>query len=243
MEPDPRPTTMAPVSLDPAERFGFVRLRSPLARAVVPVVAGAAAIALILLATWGIAALMTGGRAELTERLAPSTFRVGDVEDVADEIDEDGPLLLAGLNTTTGERTLVLDHVGDDPTRGWRTYWAYPADRDASCAVDPGRGDRPVHRLRGPPPRRVRPRSTRRRASGRPGPARPVPRPARRDHSHHNLRGFDPPGGLLSPPMLGRGGATASPPRARAAVVALLARGHAGPEPVGARLARRRRCG
>jgi hypothetical protein len=130
---------MAPVSLDPTERFGFVRLRSPLTRAVVPVVAGAAAIALILLATWGIAALMAGGRAELTERLAPSTFRVGEVEDVADEIEEDGPLLLAGLDTS-GERTLVLDHAGDDPTRGWRTYWAYPADRDASCALTQGEG-------------------------------------------------------------------------------------------------------
>jgi hypothetical protein len=139
VEPDPRPTTMAPVSLDPAERLGFVRLRSPLTRAVVPVVAGAAAIGLILLATWGIAALMTGGNTDLTERLAPSTFRVGDVEDVADEIDEDGPLLLAGLDTS-GERTLVLDHVGDDPTRGWRTYWAYPADRNASCAVSQGEG-------------------------------------------------------------------------------------------------------
>jgi hypothetical protein len=127
------------VSLNPAERSAFVRLRSPLARAVVPVVAGAAAIALILLATWGIAALMTGGSTELTERLAPSTFRVGDVEDVADEIDEDGPLLLAGLDTG-GERTLVLDHDGDDPTRGWRAYWAYPADRNAACAVSQDEG-------------------------------------------------------------------------------------------------------
>ena len=82
---------------------------------------------------------MTGGRAELTERLAPSTFRVGDVEDVADEIGEDGPLVLAGLGTS-GDRTLVLDHAGDDPTRGWRTYWAYPADRDASCAVAQAEG-------------------------------------------------------------------------------------------------------
>jgi hypothetical protein len=140
VEPDPRTTTMALMSADPAGQFGFVRLRSPLARAVVPVVAGAAAIALILLATWGIAALMTGGNTELTERLAPSTFRVGDVADVADEIAEDGPLILAGLSTTAGERTLVLDHVGDDPTRGWQTYWAYPADRDSSCAVAQGEG-------------------------------------------------------------------------------------------------------
>ena len=49
---------------------------------------------------------------------------------------EDGPILLPGLATTTGERTLVLDHEGDDPTRGWRVYYAFPADRDASCPVE-----------------------------------------------------------------------------------------------------------
>ena len=29
----------------------------------------------------------------------------------------------------------VLDHQGANPAEGWRVYWAYPADRDASCAV------------------------------------------------------------------------------------------------------------
>ena len=119
-----------------------VRLRSPFARAVVPVLAGAAAIALILLATWGVAAVISGGDAELAERLAPPTFRVGDVDDLAEEIAERGPLLFPGLNTTTGLRTLVLDHTGTDPTRGWDAYWAYPADRDASCPVVQTQGTR-----------------------------------------------------------------------------------------------------
>ncbi len=113
-----------------------VRLRSPFARAVVPVLAGAAAIALILLATWGVAAVISGGDAELAERLAPPTFRVGEVDDLAEEIAERGPLLLPGLNTTTGLRTIVLDHTGTDPTRDWHAYWAYPADRDPSCLVE-----------------------------------------------------------------------------------------------------------
>jgi hypothetical protein len=123
------------VLTDLVDRLAFQRLRSPLARAVVPVVGGALVIGLILLATWGIAVLISHGGVDTTERLAPSTFRVGDLDDVADEIAEDGPLLFPGLNTTTGERTLVLDHQGDDPTRGWRVFWAYPADRDASCPV------------------------------------------------------------------------------------------------------------
>ena len=45
-------------------------------------------------------------------------------------------MLFPGLNTTSGERTLVLNHTGDDPTREWRIYWAYAADADPSCAVE-----------------------------------------------------------------------------------------------------------
>lgn len=112
------------------------RLRSPLARAVVPVLGGAAVLGLIFLATWAIAAFRSGDDVSLSERLAPSTFRVGAVQDVADEVADNGPILFPGLNTTTGERTIVLDHAGGDPTRGWAVYFAYPADRDVRCAVE-----------------------------------------------------------------------------------------------------------
>jgi hypothetical protein len=127
------------VIVELAERFASTRLRSPLARAVVPVVGGAVVIALILLATWGVAALV---RHNPSEQLAPSTFPVGNVEAIAEEIAENGPLLFPGLNTTTGERSIVLDHEGEDATRGWRIYWAYPADRDASCPVTQQEGSR-----------------------------------------------------------------------------------------------------
>ena len=112
------------------------RLRSPFARAVVPVLGGIALIAMLGAFTWGIAAFISRGDAEGTERLAPSTFAVGDVEDVAEEVAEDGPLIFAGLNTTTGERTIVLNHTGDDPAAGWEVYYAFPADRDRTCVVE-----------------------------------------------------------------------------------------------------------
>jgi len=100
------------------------------------VVGGAVVLVLIFAATWGIAAWIARGGAESTPRLAPTTFRVGDVVSVADRVAATGPLLFPGLNTTSGERTVVLDHTGDDAGRGWRVYWAYPADSDASCAVE-----------------------------------------------------------------------------------------------------------
>jgi hypothetical protein len=117
-------------------------LRSPFARAVVPVLAGAGLIAALGLFTWGVAAFISRGGAETSERLVPSTLRLGHVDDVSDEITEDGPLLLPGLNTTIGERSLVVDHEGDDPTRGWVVYFAYPDDRDPACVVEQVRGTR-----------------------------------------------------------------------------------------------------
>ena len=86
--------------------------------------------------TWGIAAYVSRGGAESTERLAPTTLQVGSAQSAAQLVAEDGPVLFPGLNTTTGERTLVLDHEGEDPTRGWRIFYAYPADRDPSCVVE-----------------------------------------------------------------------------------------------------------
>ena len=112
-----------------------VRLRSPLQRAVVPVLAGIAALTAIGLFTWGVAAYISRGGAEVTERLAPTTFTVGSVQNAAQIVEEDGPILFPGLNTTSGERTIVLDHEGDDPTRNWRIYYAHPVDRP-DCVVE-----------------------------------------------------------------------------------------------------------
>jgi len=112
------------------------RLRSPFARAVAPVAGGLLVIGLILGATWLVAAFIAGGGAESTERLAPPVFQVGDVERYAAYIESEGPLIFPDLDTPTGERTLVLDHEGDDPTRGWIVRWAHPKDRPASCAVE-----------------------------------------------------------------------------------------------------------
>jgi len=96
---------------------------------------GIAVLALIFLATWGMAVLIAGGDADSSERLAPTEFQLGSVERFAEEIAEAGPIVLPDLDTDSGERTLVVDHRGDDPTRGWVVYWAYPAAGDPSCVV------------------------------------------------------------------------------------------------------------
>jgi hypothetical protein len=117
--------------------------RSPFARAVLPVLGGIVVLAMIGGFTWAIAAYISRGGPSATERLAPSTFTIGDVESLAETVARDGPLLFPQLGTAIGTRSIVVDHTGPVAADGWRVYWAYPADRDATCVVEqvPGTAD------------------------------------------------------------------------------------------------------
>lgn len=117
-------------------------LRSPLARAVVPVAAGIVVLGLLAAFTWGMAAYISSGDVDTSDRLAPDTFPVGQVDYLADIVASDGPLLFAELGTPVGTRSIVVDHTGTDPANGWRVYWAYPADRGPDCPVSQVVGSR-----------------------------------------------------------------------------------------------------
>ncbi len=112
------------------------QLRSPFARAVVPVLAGAAVLVVLAGFTWAMAAFISGGGSEGSRKFAPSTFTVGQVEGLATTVAEEGPLFFPELGTAVGARSIVVDHTGDVPADNWRIYWAYPADRDAGCVVE-----------------------------------------------------------------------------------------------------------
>ena len=114
-------------------------LRSPFARAVAPILGGVLFFVVLGLVTYGIAAFLSSGEARTTENLAPPRLELGSVTSRANDVAEDGPLLFSELTTITGERSLVLDHEGDDPARGWRIYYAFPADRP-DCPVTQVRG-------------------------------------------------------------------------------------------------------
>ena len=109
--------------------------RSPISRAVVPVLAGLGFFAVLGLIMWGIAALMAGEQAQTTT-FTPDRLPIGNVDQWAKSIDTNGPVLFPGLGTTSGERTIVLDHNGTDSERGWVVYYAFPADRDVTCAIE-----------------------------------------------------------------------------------------------------------
>lgn len=133
--------TLATVDDVVADRIGqnlLVRLpdfRSPMVRAISPVVGGLGFFVLLGLLLWGIAAVMSGEQVQTTT-LTPDRLKVGDIRNWAVSIDEDGPVLFPGLGTTTGTRTVVLDHEGTNPERGWIIRYAYPEDRDETCAIE-----------------------------------------------------------------------------------------------------------
>lgn len=108
--------------------------RSPISRAVAPILAGIGFFVVLGFIMWGIAALMAGEQTQTTT-FTPDRLPIGNVDQWAESIDTNGPVLFPGLGTTTGERTIVLDHNGTDSERGWVIYYAFPADRDATCAI------------------------------------------------------------------------------------------------------------
>ena len=117
------------------------RLRSPLARAVVPVLAGIVFFVLFFLGLWFVAATINS-RADTGDAIANKVFQVGKVEVMAKSVAKDGPLLFPDLKSPDGVRSIVLDHTGDDPATGWRVYYGYPADRDSTCLVTHEQGSR-----------------------------------------------------------------------------------------------------
>lgn len=112
-----------------------LRPTTPLGRALLPVLGGLAFFALLGGATWGIAAILSNNPEQVNERLARTTFEVGDTGNIAALIDEDGPLLFQGLVGTDAKGSVVLDHTGDAVDRGWVVYYAHPNDRDEACKV------------------------------------------------------------------------------------------------------------
>jgi hypothetical protein len=117
------------------------RLRSPLARAVVPVLGGIAFFTLFFVGLW-VAARYINDQADPTSQIGNKVFEVGKVESIAKSIAKDGPLLLPDLKSPDGVRSIVLDHTGSDPAVGWQAYYGYPADRDATCLVTHVQGSR-----------------------------------------------------------------------------------------------------
>lgn len=107
-------------------------------RAVVPLLAGTVFIALLALALWGVAAWVSrnaGEGSRLDVNLGDDYFDAGPAARRAEEIAERGPTLYPGL-LGPDEGYIFVNHLGDDPGRGWRAFAATPEGSPVACSVE-----------------------------------------------------------------------------------------------------------
>lgn len=109
------------------------QLKSTFARATVPVALGILFFAILGLALWGAAALISNNSDQVTENLSGTVQELGSAANLAEAIAEDGPIV---MNDLLDDDHIVIAHRGDDPEEGWSLHLAHPADRDASCPVE-----------------------------------------------------------------------------------------------------------
>ena len=108
-----------------------------MARAVVPVLAGIAFLAVLGFALWGIAVWVSdssGPGSTLEVRLGDDEFNLGPAAKRADAIAQDGPVLYPGL-LGPDEGYIVVNHVGSDPVKGWYAFAAAAPGQPVTCVV------------------------------------------------------------------------------------------------------------
>jgi hypothetical protein len=111
-------------------------LKTPVQRAVVPVLAGIVVIAALFGVLWGIAVLTTNrGEAGRTRvEIGDDTFDLGTAESRAGEITRRGPVLYPDL-LIGGQRYLWVQHLGGDPLSKWYAFEAAVPGGPLSCAT------------------------------------------------------------------------------------------------------------
>lgn len=74
------------------------------------------------------------GGTDLDIQISDGIFKPGPVDELAEGIDESGPLLLS--DTAGGDRDLWITHTGDDPSEGWQAFAARGPTAPRDCFVD-----------------------------------------------------------------------------------------------------------
>jgi len=105
----------------------------------------AVAVGVLIAVAAGIAILASRG--EVDVKLGDEVFSGQDVDRLAAEIEDRGPILYA--DTAGGSRDIVVTHLGDDPQSGWYAFAARPAGVPRECTVQSRDREGPF-RLLGP---------------------------------------------------------------------------------------------
>jgi hypothetical protein len=113
------------------------RLKSPLAQAIGPLLAGVGFLVLLALALWGVAAYVSshsGPGSKLQVRLGDQYFDLGSDRQRAKAIAQDGPFLYPGL-IGPDKGYIVVNHLGSDESKGWYAFAATAPGQPISCVV------------------------------------------------------------------------------------------------------------
>ena len=92
----------------------------------------AAGVLLSLGVAFALSVLDNRGKVEV--RLGDETFSGAQADDMAEDIAERGPFLVADASPG-GDRDIVLQHLGDDVEAGWVAIAARPPDVPRNCAI------------------------------------------------------------------------------------------------------------
>ena len=106
-----------------------------MARAVVPVLAGLAVLALLFGFLWLIAVVVTRNADDADRRIGADVFEVGRVDRLADSVEASGPILFPNLSGPAGERPVGLVHDGATDFEGWRVFSLLPTANASGCLV------------------------------------------------------------------------------------------------------------
>jgi len=93
---------------------------------------GTSAVIIVMVALF-VAAVVFSGRDSGDVGLGDQTFQGGNAERLAAEIDDRGPIYYPDVSGRGMERPIILQHLGDDDSRRWYAFLAYPSDRNADC--------------------------------------------------------------------------------------------------------------
>ena len=130
------------------------RPQSTLAQALLPVLGGIVAIALLGGIVWGAATILTNNR-KVELRLGAPYFDAGQIDRVKRQFDRSGPVIYPGLIGGAEQRPIAIVRTGDDPRKGWKVVYIVPPGGPRNCVLGVDRATRelvaPCSTLRYPP--------------------------------------------------------------------------------------------
>jgi hypothetical protein len=96
-----------------------------------------AGVSVILLLVLAFLVAQAASRGDVEVNLGDDRFNAGQVENIARSIEKGDGLPFLFQDLAGGDRNLFVQHLGDDPDRGWSAFGAFvPEDPDCQLEID-----------------------------------------------------------------------------------------------------------